>query len=258
MLQNPAPHPRHRARTAAALAIVVAFPSGCAGGPPAGPGTARQEAGIVKGHVTNSQGRPISGAEVFADNTLFYDANLLATTDDNGYYEIRLDAHRPGTWRIGGSVTAPVGEDHYRFSLHPVSDESFLSTDGAVRDLEWRLSGRPKPGDSSYYGALVYVYDVSESDEFLEPESVELTFTPDGPLIDGSHGRVITTSADGYRVEDVPVGNYRVTARYLGGGDARDLTLRMRFDDEFHRELPAHFGVDPYEQLILELEFALA
>lgn len=256
MPQNPAQRQRHRARAAVTIAIVVAFLTGCVTGP-SGPGPARQQAGVVKGHVTDSQGRPISGAEVFADNTLFYDANLLATTDENGYYEIRLDADVPGTWRIGGSVTAPVGDGHYRFSLHPVSDETFLGEDGAIRDLEWRLSGRPTPGDSRYYGALVYVYDVSQSEEFLEPESVELTFTPDGPLIDGSDGSPITTSINGYQVEDVPVGDYRVTARYLGS-PARDLVLRMRFDEAFQRELPAHFSLDPYGQLILELEFALA
>jgi hypothetical protein len=59
-----------------------------------------------------------------------------------------------------------------------------------------------------------------------------VTFTPDGPLVDGSAGRVVTgTPAEGSdQIDDVPVGQYTVTVRHKTRGP---MSVRVRNTGEF-------------------------
>lgn len=41
---------------------------------------------VMQGVVRDAAGRPLAGVEVFADNTLYYNANVLARTDAQGRY----------------------------------------------------------------------------------------------------------------------------------------------------------------------------
>lgn len=60
---------------------------------------------IMTGVVKNSAGQPLSGVEVFADNTLslYHNMNALGTTDAQGRYRIELPCE-VGTWRPGAYV----------------------------------------------------------------------------------------------------------------------------------------------------------
>ncbi len=214
--------------------LVVLF-VGCSSGNPApqspapndppGGGPTVAEPYTVAGRVTDSQGKPLAGIEVFADSTAYDNTNLYGVPNADGDYRIELGGITPGSWRVGAYLEREFHGSTFRYSLHPDTAAVFAGVDGAIRNLQWRLSGEPPEG--GFYGGRIYAY---EEGFMLDMESVELTLTPVGPLIDGSSGVSRTSFLErGLEITDVPVGNYRVTARYLpGDGPATDLLIRLR------------------------------
>ncbi len=49
--------------------------------------------GYVTGNITDTQGKPIAGAEVVIDNTMIYNSNLLTNSDAAGKYKVKLNGH---------------------------------------------------------------------------------------------------------------------------------------------------------------------
>jgi hypothetical protein len=222
-----------------------------------GPGVGDPEPYVVKGRVTDRQGNPIPGAQVFADNTAYYDMNVLAVTDANGYYRIELGTVTPSSWRVGAYYQTEFAGERLEFRLHADNDDPFAGPDGAIRNLEWRISGEVPGG--GYYGGEVYVYASDVMYENFEYEYIELTFTPDGPLADGSAGEPFTRTLEGgARVLDIPVGRYTVTAIYrdTATGEVLPLYVRPRFQEEYGPEASISFRDDPLYGIFAELELA--
>ena len=219
-----------------------------ASAPAAAPAPAADGRPAVVGAVKDAAGKPIEGAVVVADATLFYNTNLEARTKRDGSYRIELP--REGmqtTWNVTASLRRKYHDKTYRFDLHPDDAEPFAGPDGAVRNFEWRLSGE-KPEDRGLYGSHVVAYTELLSD--LLPESIELTLTPDGPLVDGSEGKPITgklvSTPEGWAIADVPVGRYRITARYVPDGEQpAPLQVRWRNKGQYVDALVADFD-SPY------------
>lgn len=211
------------------------------------------ESFIVKGRVTDTQGNPMAGVEVYADNTFGYNANIFGISDANGYYRIDVSGVVPSSWRVGGYHNVTYHGVNYRFSLHPDDERPFVGVDGAIRNLEWRLTGeRPEGG---FYGALVRVYEDYGSYD-LELKHVELTFTPEGPLPDGSTPPSFTrTSENGMDFLDVPAGRYTITARYLlPGTTPSDLLIQVRDQGDFLPSTSALIRPHDLYWLLLELQ----
>src|SRR5690606_1252525 len=116
--------------------------------------------------------------------------------------------------------------------------------EGAVRNFEWRLTGkRPEPL-SGEYGGLV-TFD-SYPGVYIDDKQIEFTFTPLTPLIDGSTGTTLQLkSPDGYTLKDIPMGRYEVTARYQG----KSVKLRKwNTDDTFQEKFILDFEPEIYAQ----------
>lgn len=211
------------------------------------------ESYIVKGQVTDTQGNPLAGVEVFADNTAGYNTNLFGVSDANGFYRIDVSGIVPSSWQVGAYLEREYNGYTYDFSLHPDNDTVFAGVDGAIRNLQWRLSGETPEG--GYYGGLVYFY-IGYSNVDIDTQYVELTFVPDGPLVDGSAGQGFTTlSADGLSIPDVPIGRYTVTARYVPPGEApTPLLIRTRDVGEYQSSTTADFIPDDLYGMLMELE----
>ncbi len=200
----------------------------------------------VTGRVTDAQGKPLANVQVFADNTLYYNTNAIGITDENGFYSI--DVSEPmGTWHMSAQHTLEYQGESYTFSLHPDNDTPFPGADGAIRNFEWRLSGKTPQG--FYYGAVMWVY-ADYSDFSLLMENVEITLTPDGPLVDGSAGETIVHQGD--YLEDIPVGRYTVTARYLPEGEP--LLVRVRDTGDYAEEVTALIKKNQSSEVMLELQ----
>jgi Carboxypeptidase regulatory-like domain len=87
---------------------------------------------IVKGKVTDNNGAPLAGVEVVANNSVFYDANGLATTDAQGNYRIELVN---GSWYMTASMMRDFNGQTYRVDLTPDNDAAFAGSEGAIRNF---------------------------------------------------------------------------------------------------------------------------
>jgi len=222
------------------------------------------EEGVVKGHVADSAGRPIKGAEIVVDNQLLYDSNMVLTTDDRGNYR----AEMPGiaaTYSVTASFRKTYHNITYTFRLAPKNPEAFVGREGAVRDFTWKLTGEQADAPDSFHGGSVLFYLDAVNpvdDSYVDSAGVRLTLTPVGPLVDGSTGKTITKSAentgDGWGVRDVPVGRYTISATLTGeSGRTQPLRVRLRDGDRpAAAEVTADFA--PYltdlQRIELELE----
>jgi len=177
----------------------------------------KAEKGYATGKAVDTQGNPIVGAYLYLQNTLFYDSYINGTTSENGTYRLQLS---PGAWKVHASFKKEYNGKTYTLRLHTDNTNSF-SEEGGVRNATWKLEGRdpdPSYDNSVFYGGQV---DISfyHTFPFEVQDKVEVTFTPSGPLIDGSEGKTLTLkpgdhywSAITNRIEDIPIGRYMVTA----------------------------------------------
>jgi hypothetical protein len=198
----------------------------------------------VTGTVVDAAGRPVPDVRVFADNTLLYNVNAIGVTDAQGRY--RIDVREPmGTWHMSAQLTREFEGRTYRFNPQPTVNDPFPGVDGAVRDFTWRLEGRTPSG--GHYGARVYTRVIPAG--FLydsDDRYLEITMTPVGPLVDGSIGtpRTIRGDAD-WAAYYVPLGRYRVTARYAPPGvPARDAVLRVAGPGPYTPAVEATWATD--------------
>lgn len=183
---------------------------------------------IMKGRVTNSAGEPLVGIEVFADNTLLYDSNLVDVTDADGYYRIDLNGFSPSSWQGAAYVEPTFEGEYYMIRLESDNEQAFAGVDGAIRNFTWRVQGEIPGG--GFHGALAFVYTNFEWPENYDDSFVKLTFTPKGPLIDGSTGETLVLSPNGGEIIDIPIGRYTVTGQYEEPGQA-PRPLRINLDD---------------------------
>jgi hypothetical protein len=212
---------------------------------------AEAEAQVAKGHVTDASGKPLAGAVANADWQLSDDYSLDGTTDANGDYRIALDPPN-GSWHMSVVYKTTWNGVDYGFDLAPIDDSNFIGADGGVRDFVWKLTGPTPQGDSSY-GGTVDVYMNFSGEIPIDPQYVKLTLTPDGPLVDGSTGGVVTATGD--RIDDVAVGRYAVTAAYAEPGKPSvDLLVRVRNQGEFAPTVTAQFEQISVTGQQLELE----
>lgn len=226
--------------------------------------------GVMKGVVTDARGVPLAGAQVVADNTLFYNTNAIGISDAQGRYSI--DVSRPlGTWAPSATITRTYNGRRYEVSLHPDNPDVFAGNDGAIRNFTWKLSGERPDGLGTYGMSVIYYFepgtweDPHHPGEFLDVAHVELTLQPGGPLLDGSSGQTIvafgSNTPDGPAVRDVPIGRYAISARYVAPDRApRRLLLRVRNTGEFVPQLVTDFEevVNTLYQIEMDLRFDLS
>jgi len=196
----------------------TAAPSSSASGGPFG----------MTGTVRDARGNPVAGADVFADETVFYNSNVTARTRPDGGSRIQLPKVE-SSWAVGGTVTREYEGRSYSFHLRRLDDSHVSAGEGGERHLEWRISG-PVPG-GGIHGGTVHV-SMGSFDDPQNPETpiqsrhIRLTLTPQGPLVDGSAGKPISGPVKRHRwsggegIEDVPVGRYTLVAEYAPPGVA--------------------------------------
>lgn len=191
--------------------------------------------GYVTGKITNSAGKPVKGVKVIIDHSIFWNSNITTSSGDDGSYSVKIPI---GSWYAFAEHTVDYNGRRFKLDLHPDNSDGF-GGDGAVRNFTWKLSGVKTEPLSGHYGGVVefnsYVGDYGVPDD----RDIVWTFTPSGPLIDGSAGRVLTLqSENGNDLRDVPIGRYKVTATYEG----KALKLRKwRTQDAFATEVTFDF-----------------
>ncbi|GAA3999450.1 hypothetical protein GCM10022631_07920 [Deinococcus rubellus] len=171
----------------------------------------------VTGRIVDAAGKPVKEAKVIADNTLFYNTNVIGSTDVNGHH--KLDISRPlGTWKITAVLNLKYGDSEVGIDLIPENSKLLAGTEGGVRNFTFK----PKPVSSAdpysrlgtvRVSSAISVYDIDET-------KIERTLTPVGELADGGAGRIIKgrpqKTPDGSLLANVMWGTYKVTATYEG------------------------------------------
>lgn len=244
------------AATAVAFLALRSDDAPAATAPPAGTAasgaTTRARPGYVSGQILTADGRPITvaGAVVKVSVTGVSTAGERVAyqprTDAQGRYEQQVAA---GSYGATATVTVPYNGKQFTIALDPVDGDPARTEDaakGVVKDFRWRISG-PIAGRAasttnlvSYYGLSIRLQDpalVASDPISLRgnyPQGrLRVTFTPRGPLIDGSTGQPITReiattdlSRDGGILADLPLGAYTVSAILVDqGGGTRPLRL---------------------------------
>ncbi|WP_019587837.1 carboxypeptidase-like regulatory domain-containing protein [Deinococcus apachensis] len=170
----------------------------------------------MTGAVKNSQGKPLAGARVGADNTVLDGSEVWTTTDAQGRYDLDL-SKMPilNAWTAVAHIVVKYGGEQQTLTPEVDDTAAFLGKDGAIRNFTLKITGKTPNG--GYYGALFSAHlGLSEAGEMPEYGDVEFTLTPAGPLIDGSKGQPIRVRQAQLPFE-VPQGRYKVTARSLSG-----------------------------------------
>ena len=184
---------------------------------------------VVSGVVQDAGGKPLPGVRIWVKPSL--------TT---GLVEIRTGPD--GRYQAQGLLMIPYNTyAWYRTSYRDknlclrVAPEavnqydSFVPTDGAVRNFKLRISGLIDDRDNIYYGGEVRVF----YEGLPRNSAVEVKFEPLGPLADGSTGTTVVRTPKDMMLEDIPVGAYRVTAQVTKpGGKKRPARLSRKGNDD--------------------------
>lgn len=199
-------------------------PSTTVPAPPSQPGT-------VTGTVVDTQGRPIAGARVWVQPSITTGL-VEVRTDANGRYVAQGLIDVPYTAKAWAYVEYGGRQLCLRLGMgSPADYDSFVPSQGAVRDFRWQLTGPIEDlrNLNEYFGGMLRVMNTG----YYTGGRIELTFTPTGPRIDGStvapFTRTLNDPGRDYDVHDLPVGPYRVTAALVGADGSRR-PLRMSRD----------------------------
>lgn len=240
--------------------------------------------GVLSGTVVDQAGRPAEGLALklscgtSAGTVAFYQAE---TARDGGYGVRAEDCQE----EVEGRLRIEYRGEEWLLRLHPTDGTTYEteSTEGAVEDFQWRISGPMPEGDPEdprdYYGGhahVLYVEDASRERKpmpFPEGSVVRFVWRPLEPLLDASQGEVLrfartvgAINSGKYRystadllhegpieqsdvLHDIPAGVYEVSAT-LAGPNGKTLPLRLAtLTDQGYRERvqvefrPAH----PYQ-----------
>ena len=208
--------------------------------PPATSDFDQAEPGVVKGKAVSLRGEALADVEITVSGTVFASgetSTFRTRTAADGTYALRVP---DGAYRLWGYHEATYAGARYcmPLALPTAGDyDSFGSKQGAVRLLTWRISGmRADETDPasplSYFGGYVRLA-ANSWDGWSVGERFRVTFTPTGPLIDGSTGGVITREAtvgedEEAHLLDIPIGQYTVSAVQLGSAGE---TTPIKLDD---------------------------
>ncbi|TLV03727.1 carboxypeptidase-like regulatory domain-containing protein [Dyadobacter luticola] len=199
-----------------------------------GGGDGAGKSGYLVGKVTDQNGQGVAGATIYTANTVFKDRGAEVTSSSNGAYKIAM-VEGLGQWIAKAYTLAEYNGRVYKMPLHPENSDSFTAEEKPVRNFEWRIQGHmPDKGLNLYYGGSAELYRDLNSNLY-DSENVEFTFTPVGPLIDGSAGKTLKLSggksgSNNYnRIDDIPIGRYKVSAIYKPTGET--LGVRDAWND---------------------------
>lgn len=185
----------------------------------------------VTGTASDTHGRPIAGARVWIQPSLT--TGLVETrTDANGRYVAQGLIDVPYTAKAWAYVEYGGRTICMRLGMPASVDyDSFVPTQGAVRDFVMRLTGPVedlRDLDEHFGGMIRVMYARAYAQG---GNRIEYAFAPLGPLIDGTNAAPFTRVMDPARDEDIhgiPVGPYRLTATLVGGdGSRRPLRLAL-------------------------------
>ncbi|GGH21126.1 carboxypeptidase regulatory-like domain-containing protein [Sphingobacterium alkalisoli] len=212
--------------------------------------TTPEDIGKVSGTVKDQSGIPIQQVQIVVDNSVFFNSNISTKTGSNGTYSLALP--KTGAWYAFAIHRIPFNGKTYQCYLHP-DDPTGFGSEGAIRNFTWKLTGQKAQPLTGHYGGTITVDHFPGV--YLDTEDIQFTLIPEGNLIDGSPGQtLIRYATDGIQVLDVPIGRYKMSARY---GEESLKLRRWNSEDVFVKELILDFEpqIDAQCDNCFKLEF---
>src|SRR5689334_3830537 len=83
--------------------------------------------GYVSGKVTNTQGQPVSGAQVYISSDVFFNSGSQTTSDANGNYKIQIPP--VNSLRAFARMLVNYNNKPYLVYMDPDHPQSFTSED---------------------------------------------------------------------------------------------------------------------------------
>ena len=208
-----------------------------------GDGDTGSKQGTVSGMVADMRGQPLSDVKVIVDNTVLYDAKVTGRTGADGRYSVQVPPGN-GAWRAYAEFQREYHGRTFLLNLSPDNPDSFTVDSAVTRNFQWHLTGKKPAPLVGNFGFTAYVFsDINNAPYDLE--NVELTFAPDGPLVDGSTGQTIKAHPKrnpSDAVEDLPLGRYTISARYLPPGQpSSPLRIRVEGQGDYADTVTADF-----------------
>ncbi|MCA9837504.1 MAG: carboxypeptidase regulatory-like domain-containing protein [Trueperaceae bacterium] len=208
--------------------LVVCFATACTEGssPNPTPNPEPQQGHSVVGSVLDTAGKPLSGALVWLEPALT--TGLTQThTDITGHYKVEGLIDVPYYAKAWTEID--YNNQHFclRLAMPNLTDyDSFVPSQGAVRNFQWQLTGAIPGLSEGYFGGEIRLF--REGD--MKGAKVQLSFTPTMPLADGSTGQAFTRSLDldeELMLYDIPLGHYQVSAVLLENSDVIPLHVGL-------------------------------
>jgi hypothetical protein len=190
--------------------------------------------------------------------------SITVRTDAKGLYEVPIPTGGCQVWCAGYALD--YQGVRLALPLHP-ADGELDNLDKAKGDIEnfvllpygvanpSGVSENPVYSGNYYGGTFSVGYSTREAKDTFSPAHwltfgsvVELTLTPDGPLVDGSAGRPIVirkkldyNCSSYFRVNNIPIGRYKIRARLTENGNLVPLRLKENIGG------PSKGGLTPKE-----------
>ncbi|WP_084473704.1 carboxypeptidase-like regulatory domain-containing protein [Deinococcus ficus] len=222
------------------MSLLVASIVSCGGSSGATPGQQNPPppaAGLVTGTVKDQAGNPLKNVEIIADNTAYYNTNVIGYTDAQGAY--KLDISRPaGTWNITANQKLTYKGKTIDVPLEAEDERVVSGTEGGTRNFIYR------PGTGPYGNLGLVVVDATTG-SYPDLSKVSVHLKSIGALADGTSNVEIsselTQTGSGWLIKNVMYGTYEVEATL----DGQPLYVRQK----------PNSGSLPYNEMAIVAEF---
>jgi hypothetical protein len=224
-----------------ALALIVTFAS-CKKDSVEKPPVVSGEPNTVIGTIVDTQGQPMAGVKVRAENPNGYNMHIEGTSDANGKYKLKISSI--GGWKIYAWKEVQYEGRNYNLRLGMKNDADYdaFSTDDntVVKDFVWKLSGRIPDRSASndygmgYFGASLYFVNLNDGLKLPAGTKVTVTLTPENgaKYLDGTPATTVVTKSftigsggDNYYIGDIKVSSYTMRLQSELNGTTR--TVRV-------------------------------
>jgi len=228
------------------------------------------EPGVIKGVATTSDGRPLKSFEGSISGYIVKSGSKISANLESldGAYATEIGV---GQFAMRAWTDVEYNGGKFRIDLHPVDGKGALvkqdTKNGLIKNFIWKLDGfRPGADERSldvyshhggtidfnpeghgvqYWTGIKRDYKHVPEPKIDPAATVHLTLTPDGPLIDGSQGKVIIFKIRGSDIKaytdrkrrGIPIGRYKASATAtLADGTVKP--LRVTSYSQQMKEIP--------------------
>jgi hypothetical protein len=270
----------------------------------AGAAEVAAEAGVIAGTAKTIDGRSLKSFGGGISGYSSKSGQTVSTSIDGADGKYRTDVG-PGQFATRAWTDVEYNGRKYRIDLEPVDGKGGLvkqdTKDGVIKHFVWKLDGfragcderstdrfyshcgasinfNPEGHGVTYWTTIKKDYQHTPEPPIPADAIVELTLTPDGPLIDGSEGKPVVLKIRGADIQGymdritrgIPIGKYHATARAtLADGSVKPLRVTPYYSSnvkdapepaakaliEFQQSSPPSENVNNVDELVVHVMF---